>query len=340
MTNPTLEVQRVGKTFSRGLLEKEHLIALSDFSLAFDDDRPRITTVAGESGSGKTTLAMLVLGLLTPSRGQVLYRGRDIWRMTAPEWGVFRREVQAIFQDPFEVYNPFYKVDHVLQTVVRKFGLARDRAHESELIQEALEVLGLKPEEVLGKYPHQLSGGQRQRVMVARAFLPKPRLIVADEPVSMVDASLRALILENMLRLKKEYKISFLYITHDLSTAYQISDEIYVLYLGRVAEHGDIGGVMQRPEHPYTRLLLGSVPVPSPEVRWEGRIELPPEDEIRRVTAGGCPFAARCPHVMAMCRESPPPLYQVGAGQYASCFLHRDQPIKTDGHAPGLAASR
>jgi peptide/nickel transport system ATP-binding protein len=340
MSTPTLEVRNVGKTFSKGLIQKEHLVALSDFSLAFHDDQPRITTVAGESGSGKTTLALLVLGLLTPSQGQVLYRGRDVWRMSTAEWSVFRREVQAIFQDPFEVYNPFYKVDHVLQTVVRKFGLARDRAHERELIQEALEVLGLTPEEVLGKYPHQLSGGQRQRIMVARAFLPKPRLIVADEPVSMVDASLRALILENMLRLKRDYNISFLYITHDLSTAYQISDEIYVLYLGRVAEHGGIEGVMQQPQHPYTRLLLGSVPVPSPEVRWQGRVELPPEDEIRRVTAGGCPFAARCPHVMAMCRESPPPLYEVGPGQYASCFLHRDRPVKAEGHAAGLALPR
>jgi peptide/nickel transport system ATP-binding protein len=340
MTTPTLEVRRVGKTFTKGLLGKEQLIALADFSLAFQDDQPRITTVAGESGSGKTTLALLVLGLLTPSHGQVLYRGRDVWSMSGAEWGVFRREVQAIFQDPFEVYNPFYKVDHVLETVVRKFGLARDRAHERELIREALEVLGLKPDEVLGKYPHQLSGGQRQRVMVARAFLPKPRLIVADEPVSMVDASLRALILENMLRLKRDYNISFLYITHDLSTAYQISDEIYVLYLGRVAEHGEIGGVMQRPEHPYTRLLLGSVPVPSPDARWEGRVELPPEDEIRRITAGGCPYAARCPHVMELCRQSPPPLYEVGAAQYAACFLHRDRPIKAEGHASGLAVSR
>src|SRR5260370_12344780 len=159
--------------------------------MASDPDRPTITTIAGESGSGKTTLANLVLGLLTPSNGQVLYQRKDLWQMPKTGRASFRRDVQAIFQDPFEVYNPFYKVDHVLELVVQNFHLAKDKAHGRQLIAEALELLGLKPDDVLGKYPHQLSGGQRQRVMVARAFLPHPKLIVADEPVSMVDASLR-----------------------------------------------------------------------------------------------------------------------------------------------------
>jgi len=179
---------------------------------------------------------------------------------------------------------------------------------------------------VLGKYPHQLSGGQRQRIMVARAFLPHPKLIVADEPVSMVDASLRALILENMLRLKDEFGISFLYITHDLSTAFQVSDNIYVLYLGRVAEHGHVTQVIPDPQHPYTQLLVGSVPIADPDVHWQGRVDLPPEDETRRQSRDQCHFAARCPFVMALCRQSRPPLYVVGPDHYAACFLHQDKP--------------
>jgi peptide/nickel transport system ATP-binding protein len=328
MSPPLLEVQSVGKVFRQGILKKQELVALEDFSLTVESDRPSITTIAGESGSGKTTLASLVLGLLAPSSGQVLYKGKNVWEMTKEEWVTYRRDVQAIFQDPFEVYNPFYKVDHVLEMVVRNFHLAKEKADARRIISDALELLGLKPEDVLGKYPHQLSGGQRQRIMVARAFLSHPKLIVADEPVSMVDASLRALILENMLRLKNEFGISFLYITHDLSTAFQVSDNIYILYLGRVAEHGDVTKIIPDPQHPYTQLLVGSVPKADPDAYWEGRVELPLEDEIRRQSREQCLFAPRCPFVLPRCRQSRPPSYVVGPERYAACFLHEDKPIE------------
>jgi peptide/nickel transport system ATP-binding protein len=321
-----LEVRNVGKVFRQGIVKKHELVALEDFSLTIDVDRPSITTIAGESGSGKSTLASLVLGLLTPTSGQVLYRGKNVWEMPPEEWVAFRRDVQAIFQDPFEVYNPFYKVDHVLELVVQNFHLAKDKTHGRRLISDALELLGLKPDDVLGKYPHQLSGGQRQRIMVARAFLPHPKLIVADEPVSMVDASLRALILENMLRLKSEFGISFLYITHDLSTAFQVSDDIYILYLGRIAEHGDVTEVIPEPRHPYTQLLVGSVPNADPDAYWQGRVELPLEDEVRRQTREQCLFTARCPYVMPVCRQSRPPSFVVGPKHDAACFLHQDKP--------------
>jgi peptide/nickel transport system ATP-binding protein len=328
MAEPVLEMRNVGKTFSRGLIKKEEVVALDDFSLRIESDHPTITAIAGESGSGKTTLALLLLGLLTPSSGQIFYQGQETTGMSAREWSIFRREVQAIFQDPFEVFNPFYRVDHVLETVVKQFHLARGREEGNRLIHEALSSLGLEPESVLGRFPHQLSGGQRQRIMVARAVLPQPKVIVADEPVSMVDASLRALILDHMLRLKRDLGISFLYITHDLSTAYQISDEIYVLYLGGVAEQGPVTRVIEQPHHPYTRLLVESVPIPDPAADWEGQVTLPPEDEIRRQARGSCRFASRCPQVMAICREQPPPLYEVGPGHYAACFLYGDRPAK------------
>jgi ABC-type oligopeptide transport system ATPase subunit len=271
---PLLELKGVEKRFGGGFLSGVPAApAVTDFSLTLPGDPPRLVTIAGESGSGKTTVARLVLGLLTASAGEILYRGVDVSRLGGRLGRAYRREVQAIFQDPYDVYNPFYTIDHVFDVLVGRFKLARSRAEARELVVNALETVGLDPGRVLGRYPHQLSGGQRQRIMVARALLLRPRLIVADEPVSMVDASLRASILEAMLRLKDEYRISFLYITHDLSTAYQVSDEIVILYRGRIVERGATRTVIDAPRHPYTRLLVNSIPVPDPDVRWEGRLD-------------------------------------------------------------------
>jgi peptide/nickel transport system ATP-binding protein len=165
------------------------------------NDVPSFTTIAGASGSGKTTLARLLLGFTQPTSGEIRYRGNNLWKMARGDWLEFRHEVQAIFQDPFEVFNPFNKVDHLLTVPVAKFPRARSKAQTRSKIEEALVTVGLRPEETLGRYPHQLSGGQRQRLTVARALLLQPRLIIADEPVSMVDASLRATILESLKKL-------------------------------------------------------------------------------------------------------------------------------------------
>src|SRR5215470_9379528 len=263
-----LEARGLTKIFGGGLFERTSTLALADFSLAIDGDRPSITAVVGESGSGKTTLSRLLLGLTAPTRGSVLYEGRDLRALSREEWRAFRRDIQVIVQDPYEVYNPFYRVDHVLTTPVAKFGLASSRAAARALIEDVLRAVGLRPEETLGRFPHQLSGGQRQRVMVARALLLKPRVILADEPVSMVDASLRATILGSLRRMNAELGISIVYITHDLATAYQISDNIVVLYRGSVAEAGDVELVVQLPRHPYTQLLLSSIPQPSVARTW------------------------------------------------------------------------
>ena len=208
-----LEAHNVTKVFAGGFLSRTSTVALEDISLALSSDRVSITAIAGESGSGKTTLARLFLGIIHPTSGQVLFQGKDLTKMSGHEWKVFRQEVQAIFQDPFEVYNPFYKVDHVLTTPVANFKLASSKAQARELIEDTLEMVGLRPAETLGRYPHELSGGQRQRVMVARALLLRPRIILADEPVSMVDASLRATILESLVKLSRELGISLVYIT-------------------------------------------------------------------------------------------------------------------------------
>src|SRR5215510_9277768 len=207
-----LEVKNVRKVFGGGgglFRRKAPTVALDDISLTIPSDTPTFTALAGESGSGKTTLANLILGFLSPTSGSILYKGQDLSTMRAEEHQMFRREVQAIFQDPFEAYNPFYKIDHLLSTPIRKFRLAHSKSEAQELMADALRKVGLRPEDTLGRYPHQLSGGQRQRVTIARALLLKPRLIIADEPVSMVDASLRATILESLRTLYSEFGISF-----------------------------------------------------------------------------------------------------------------------------------
>src|SRR5207247_44119 len=263
-----LEARRVTKVFGGGLFDRGPTLALDDFSLAIDGDRPSITAVVGESGSGKTTLSRLLLGLTAPTGGEVHYEGRDLQAMSRAEWRAFRRDVQVIFQDPYEVYNPFYRVDHVLTTPVAKFGLASSRAAARALIEDVLRAVGLRPEEILGRFPHQLSGGQRQRVMVARALLLRPKLIVADEPVSMVDASLRATILGSLRQLTDEHGISILYITHDLATAYQVSDAILVMYRANVVEAGAAEQIVTAPQHPYTQLLISAIPRAETARHW------------------------------------------------------------------------
>jgi peptide/nickel transport system ATP-binding protein len=238
----------------------------------------------------------------------------------------FLRDVQVIFQDPYEVYNPFYKVDHVLSTPIEKFKLAPSKEKARALMEETLNAVGLRPEETLGRHPHQLSGGQRQRIMVARALLLQPRLIIADEPVSMVDASLRATILESLRQMHLKYDISILYITHDLTTAYQISDNILVMYRGQVAEAGDVELVVKQPEHPYTQLLIQSIPQPDPDHAW-GHHELPADAARPVVTSGAfCRFVNRCPHAMEICRTTDPPLYRTDERRAAACFLYQGSP--------------
>ncbi len=319
-----LEARRLTKAFGGGLLAGRPTVALEDFSLGIASEPPTITAIVGESGSGKTTLARLLLGLVAPTDGAVFYRGIDLRQLSGAQQRGFRRDIQVIFQDPYEAYNPFYRVDHVLETPLANFGLADSREAGRRLIEDTLRKVGLRPEETLGRYPHQLSGGQRQRVMVARALLIRPRLIIADEPVSMVDASLRATILASLRQLHDEFGISLIYITHDLTTAYQISQNVIVLYRGLVAEAGEADLVVGQPAHPYTRLLVGSIPLPDPDQPWRG--EAPAGADGAGGGLGGCRFAPRCPDVMAVCRSALPPLFRTDPSRVAACYLHREAP--------------
>jgi len=330
---PLLEARRVRKVFRGGgglFGGGTETVAVDDFSLAIRADEPSFTTIAGESGSGKTTLARLLLGFTAPTAGTVLYQGRELPQLSREQRRGFRQDVQAIFQDPFEVYNPFYKVDHILTTPIAKFGLADSEAQAREMIVGALETVGLHPDETLGRYPHQLSGGQRQRITIARALLLKPELIIADEPVSMVDASLRATILGNLHALHRDFGISFLYITHDLTTAYQVSESIVVLYHGCVAEAGDVEQVIKDPRHPYTRELIHSIPVPDPGSAWiDTPVEEKPEEETAEESpqTAGCPYAPRCSHAMPRCSRDRPRLFRTDARRAVSCYLYEDSPM-------------
>jgi oligopeptide/dipeptide ABC transporter ATP-binding protein len=323
---PLLEARGVGKVFGGGMLSKRQTVALEDFTFRVDTEPPSITAIVGESGSGKTTLARLLLGLVSPTTGSVLYNGKDLGALSRTKRRQYLRDVQVIFQDPYEVYNPFYYVDHVLETPVAQFGLASSKEEARAKIEDTLRAVGLRPDETLGRYPHQLSGGQRQRIMVARALLIRPRLIIADEPVSMVDASLRATILGSLRALNEEFGISLLYITHDLTTAYQVSSNIIVLYRGGVAEVGDVEHVVKDPKHPYTQLLVGSIPLADPARAWQA--EQPPSEIGRARGDGlhGCRFAPRCPSARDVCITTPPPLYQIDEHRAASCHLYDDAP--------------
>jgi oligopeptide/dipeptide ABC transporter ATP-binding protein len=318
-----LEARNVTKVFGDGLLTKTRTVALENFSFAIANSPPSFTAVVGESGSGKTTLARILLGLTAPTSGEVLYKGKDVRHMSRAERRTYLREVQVVFQDPYEVYNPFYNVDHVLETPVTKFGLARSHKERRALIEEALQAVGLRPEETLGRFPHQLSGGQRQRIMVARALLLRPKIIIADEPVSMVDASLRATILKSLSNLNQQFGISFIYITHDLTTAYQVSENIIVLYRGAVAEAGDVERVVQDPQHPYTQLLIGSIPLPDPHHPWAAA-KAPAG--IGTPTVESCKFTDRCPFAMPMCVERQPALFRTDPRRVSACYLYRDAP--------------
>lgn len=282
--NPDARAEAPKRESSEPLLRFEHVskdygsvTALHPMSFTLQGDTPQIISIVGQSGSGKSTMGSIMLGFNPPSEGRVLFEGQDVARMNAAKGLEFRKNVQAVFQDPYACFNPFYRVNHALKFPFKQFGLAKSDAHTQQAMEEACVAVGLDPDLVLNRYPHQLSGGQRQRLVVARALMLSPKLLIADEPVSMVDASLRASILSSIYDLKDKYGISILYITHDLATAYHVSDFVMVLFKGKVVEAGPPKEVIGAPQHPYTQLLIDSIPWPDLDRSWgDGRIDWDP----------------------------------------------------------------
>lgn len=281
-SEPLLSFENVRKDYGM-------VTALHPMSFTLQGDTPQIISIVGQSGSGKSTMGSIMLGFNPPSQGRVLFEGQDVQKMSVTQSLDFRKNVQAVFQDPYACFNPFYRVDHALKFPFKQFGLAKSQTHTQSAMEEACQAVGLDPGLVLSRYPHQLSGGQRQRLIVARALMLSPKLLIADEPVSMVDASLRASILSNIYDLKDKYGISILYITHDLATAYHVSDYVMVLFKGHVVEAGPPKEVIGAPQHPYTQLLIDSIPWPDLQRSWgDGRQDWDPvelEAEAERASA-------------------------------------------------------
>jgi len=253
--------------------------AVDDVSFNLNADPPQITSLVGQSGSGKSTLARIILGLQRPTGGSVTYGGKDIYKLSGKEYDAYRKEVQPVFQDPYSIFNPFYRVDRVFWTAINKFKLASSKQQGLAKIEESLHAVDLRPEDVLNRYPHQLSGGQRQRVMLARVHLLQPKFIIADEPVSMLDAAVRVLFLNILIDFTQKYGMTTLFITHDLSTAYYVGGEIMVISRGKIVESGNVEQVLVKPSHPYTQMLLASIPVPDPDARWTEKPTLALEEE-------------------------------------------------------------
>lgn len=254
-----LKVEHLTKVYNVGFFSRKSIVAVDDVSFALSEGE--IVSVVGESGSGKTTMAKIILRLLPPTSGRALFEGRDVWdlrRRDELKW--YWSRVHGIFQDPYASFNPLHRVERILYQALNLLGEG-EAGDPDEIVKEALKQVGLKPEEVLGKYPHELSGGMRQRIMIARCFMLKPKLVIADEPTSMIDASTRAGILELFLKMRKENRTSVMFITHDLGLAYYVSDRVLIMYKGKIVEEGSPDELLEKAEHPYTRRLLQDVPL-------------------------------------------------------------------------------
>jgi peptide/nickel transport system ATP-binding protein len=261
MTTPLLALDDVARTYSvGGLLFGHRVRAVDGVSFTVGEAGPEIFAIIGESGSGKTTLARMILNTVPPSAGRILFRGEDLSRIRGTRRRLdFMRKVQPIFQNPFEAFNPLKRVDRYLYMTARHFADARSTAEAAEHADRALKKVGLSLAEVRGRFPHELSGGQLQRVAIARALIASPALIVADEPVSMVDASLRMSIVNLFKTLRDELGVTIVYITHDLATTYYISDRIVIMRKGKIVESGPARAVLDNPQHPYSIELKNAV---------------------------------------------------------------------------------
>ncbi len=322
---PLLEVEDLHKTFRVGSSgpwgKSQELRALDGVSLRLEEGE--VLAVVGESGCGKSTLALTLTHLERPTSGGVRFEGQDVGALKGRALKRLRRSVQMIFQDPYESLNPTMTVREVVAEPLKVHGLAKGRSEREARVRQALTDAGLAPaESYLARYPHELSGGQRQRVVIAAALVLEPKILLADEPVSMLDVSIRAELLNLLSDLQVARNLSILFITHDLSTAASFADRIAVMYLGRIVEQGPTREVLENPQHPYTRALLSVVPVPNPRQRRE-RVILAGDPPNPAQIPTGCRFHPRCPVAVEACQRIDPRLEPVGPGHQAACILAR-----------------
>lgn len=319
---PILEVRGLTKRFPVGTFMKTRQVhAVEDVS--FEVRRGQVVALVGESGSGKTTTIRMIARLIPVTQGEIYFGGKEVLKTEPRQASLeYRRRVQMIFQDPFASLNAVHTIEHHLARPLIIHQKAMGREALFERVCQLLETVELKPAaEIARRYPHQLSGGQRQRVAIARALAVDPELILADEPISMLDVSIRMGVLNLIERLKEEMGISFVYITHDLASARYIGNQIMVMYAGHMVEGGESEAIVRSPYHPYTRLLLSAVPDPHAGLRTNSEIGARGEVPSLIDPLPGCPFAARCPQVMDVCRRAMPEVVKVDENHWVRCYL-------------------
>jgi len=319
MTKPLLEVKGLTKHFTskQGLFGKEKVVRAVD-GVSLSVYPGETVSIVGESGCGKSTTGRCILRLIEPTDGEIWFEGENIRNLDGAELRRARRDMQLVFQDPFASLNPRKTIGQILEDplIVHGIGSAAERRKQ---VEEMIGIVGLSKQQ-LNRFPHEFSGGQRQRIGIARALILRPKLIIADEPVSALDVSIQAQILNLMQDLQKEFKLTYLFISHDLSVVRHISDRVAVMYLGKVVEVADKKSLYEKPTHPYTQALLSAVPVPDPHQTTQ-RIILEGDMPSPANPPAGCTFHPRCRHCMDICKTTVPPLREQTAGHWVSCHL-------------------
>lgn len=306
----------IEKSFIERIFSKKRAYVKAVDGVSFKVSRSEVLGLVGESGSGKTTTGLMVVGLTKPTSGSILFNGANIASLSSRELRQLRKKIQMVFQDPMASLNPRMKIGEAVEEPLRIHGIGSPKERR-EIVAEVLQRVGLSPS-FMDRFPHELSGGQRQRVIIARAIILRPELIVADEPVAMVDVSVRAQILDLLLSLKKEYGLTYIFITHDLSAASYVCDRIVVMYLGKIVEFANTDELFDNPMHPYTKALISAVPVPDPKLQREKFI---PSGEIPSPInpPEGCRFHPRCPYAIESCMENEPSLEEVSREHFVAC---------------------
>lgn len=328
---PLLKVEHLhkefptGSGFMGGKFSKKVVSAVND--LSFEIRAGETFGLVGESGCGKSTTGRAIMHLDPPTSGKVYFEGRDISKMNKKELKAMRREMQFIFQDPYASLNPRMTIGEIISEpmVIHGIGTPEERI---ERVRELLDVVGLNPEHI-NRYPHEFSGGQRQRVGIARSFILRPKLIICDEPVSALDVSIQAQVLNLLKDLQQQYGTAYLFIAHDLSVVQHISDRVAVMYLGKMVELSDWKSLYAEPNHPYTQALLSAVPIPDPDVQQNRkRIILAGDPPSPIDPPSGCRFHTRCPIAQAKCSEEAPEFREIGEGHFCACHYAAPFPIK------------
>jgi oligopeptide transport system ATP-binding protein len=321
MPESLLQVKGLKKYFpiKGGLFGKEIGTVKAVDGLSFEVKKGETLGIVGESGCGKSTTGRLLLRLIEPTDGQVIFEEKEITSLSNSEMRKLRREMQMVFQDPFASLNPRHTIEKILEEPLIVHGIG-NKEERKKKVKEILEVVGLSSYHV-SRYPHQFSGGQRQRIGIARALMTKPKLIIADEPVSALDVSIQSQVLNLLEDLQKEFQLTYIFISHDLGVVRHISDRVGVMYLGQMVELGESERIYENPLHPYTEALLSAVPVPDPEfkrgpIMLQGDLPSPSNPPV------GCPFHTRCGKCMDICKTNRPELTEVEPNHFVACHLY------------------